>query len=285
MTTFNRIDCARINQEIIKLNYKKPLPIIHACSSTNYQEYLENAYLYRKPLSLQHGALDLLKESIKLAMEKFSPEYIIHLEGDTWIMDENVIYNLISEMDKDPNLMICSSSWDEDLLEFEYLKKKTLKLKLERLFANIMRKTGYPYKLACRDSLATQFFIIKSTPEIINCFISLEPIPGLDLEQALYRIFLKTFSEKNILRLKVREPIHPYNRYVTKELTLYSQHWPAQGTANDHRDPTHPRYISPCIDGKMETLQKFTLVRNGKYIKKLLNAKSFDYYNPEASRT
>ena len=42
MTTFNRIDCARINQEIIKLNYTNPFSIVHACSSSNYEKYLKD---------------------------------------------------------------------------------------------------------------------------------------------------------------------------------------------------------------------------------------------------
>ena len=106
-----------------------------------------------------------------------------------------------------------------------------------------------------------------------------------DLEQAVYRSFMEKYAHRNFLRLRDREPIHPFNRYVCEKLALYSQHWPARGTANDTRDPTHPRYISPAADGKRETLVKFPSVRKGKYIQKLLNAESLDYYNPGASRT
>jgi len=285
MTTYNRIDCARINQEIIKLNYKHPLKIVHTCSSDNYEQYIEDAYLQCTPKNLQNGASDLLKQSIKLAMDTYSPEYIVHLEGDTWIMDENIIYGLIAEMDNNKDLMIATSAWDEDLLEFQYLKNPGIKLGLERVYANIARSFGKDYKLACRDSLATQIFVIRTTPEMLDCFLELEPITGIDLEQALYKKFMQHYNEENILRIKAREPIHPHNRYVTEKLSLYSQHWPARGTANDDREPTHPRYISPDTDGKRETLEHFTSVRNGKYIQKLLNTNTFDYYNPGASRT
>lgn len=285
MTTYNRIDCARINQEIIKLNYKHPFKVVHTCSSDNYEKYIEDAYLQCTPKNLQNGASDLLKQSIKLAMDTYSPEYIVHLEGDTWIMDENIIYDLIAEMDNNKDLMIATSAWDEDLLEFQYLKNPGIKLELERVYANIARSFGKDYKLACRDSLATQIFVIRTTPEMLNCFLELEPIPGIDLEQALYKKFMKSYGEENILRIKDREPIHPHNRYVTEKLSLYSQHWPARGTANDDREATHPRYISPDSDGKRETLEHFTSVRKGKYIQKLLNTSSFDYYNFGASRT
>ncbi len=285
MTTYNRIDCARINQEIIKLNYKHPFKVVHTCSSDNYEKYIEDAYLQCTPKNLQNGASDLLKQSIKLAMDTYSPEYIVHLEGDTWIMDENIIYDLIAEMDNNKDLMIATSAWDEDLLEFQYLKNPGIKLELERVYANIARSFGKDYKLACRDSLATQIFVIRTTPEMLNCFLELEPIPGIDLEQALYKKFMQSYGEENILRIKDREPIHPHNRYVTEKLSLYSQHWPARGTANDDREATHPRYISPDSDGKRETLEHFTSVRKGKYIQKLLNTSSFDYYNFGASRT
>lgn len=285
MTTYNRIDCARINQEIIKLNYKHPFKVVHTCSSDNYEKYIEDAYLQCTPKNLQNGASDLLKQSIKLAMDTYSPEYIVHLEGDTWIMDENIIYDLIAEMDNNKDLMIATSAWDEDLLEFQYLKNPGIKLELERVYANIARSFGKDYKLACRDSLATQIFVIRTTPEMLNCFLELEPIPGIDLEQALYKKFMQSYGEENILRIKDREPIHPHNRYVTEKLSLYSQHWPARGTANDDREATHPRYISPDSDGKRETLEHFTTVRKGKYIQKLLNTSSFDYYNFGASRT
>ena len=285
MTTYNRIDCARINQEIIKLNYKHPFKVVHTCSSDNYEQYIEDAYLQCTPKNLQNGASDLLKQSIKLAMDTYSPEYIVHLEGDTWIMDENIIYDLIAEMDNNKDLMIATSAWDEDLLEFQYLKNPGIKLQLERVYANIARSFGKDYKLACRDSLATQIFVIRTTPEMLNCFLELEPIPGIDLEQALYKKFMQSYGEENILRIKDREPIHPHNRYVTEKLSLYSQHWPARGTANDDREATHPRYISPDSDGKRETLEHFTSVRKGKYIQKLLNTSSFDYYNFGASRT
>ena len=299
MTTFNRIDCARINQEIIKLNYLNPFPIVHACSSGNYEKYLEDVLVaseqapikasqiskLEKIEMLQHGALNLLKQSLAAATEKYSPEYLVHLEGDTWIMDEDVIHNIIAKMDRNRELMICTSAWDEDLLAFKYLKQPRLTTRLHLWFAGVIRRLGRPYHLTCRDSLATQFFVIRATPEMLECIQTLEPAPGLDLEQAFYRAYMARFGERNILRQTVREPIHPFNRFVCKKLSLFSQHWPACGTANDTRDPTHPRYVAPTSDGKRETLMKFPAIRRGKHIQKLLSAQTFEYYNPGASRT
>lgn len=296
MTTYNRIDCARINQEIIKLNYSSPFPVVHACSSSHYEKYLEDILVACEQSSLpqlqtsaigtlQHGALNLLKQSLAAATKHYSPEYLVHLEGDTWIMDEKVIQNIISKMDRNKELMICTSAWDEDHLAFQYLKRPRLSTHFHLWFAGVMRKLGKPYRLTCRDSLATQFFVMRATPEMLNCFQTLEPLPGLDLEQALYQAFMTRFGEQNILRQRVREPIHPFNRFVCEKLSLFSQHWPARGTANDLRDPTHPRFVSPSADGKRETLLKFPSIRRGEHIQKLLAAQTFEYYNPGASRT
>jgi len=285
MTTFNRIDYARINQEIIKLNYRRSLPIVHACSSTSYERHLEDILTVVKPKALHQGALELLKESFRTAMRHFAPEYLIHLEGDTWIMEEEVIHKLLRKMDADKQTMICTSRWDEDLLAFKYLKSPTAKLWMHHQCAKVIRKFGINYRLECADSLATQFFILRAVPEALDTVMSLEYIPGLDLEQAFYRKFMEHFRARNVLRLRQREPIHPFNRYVSERLALYSQHWPARGTANDERDPTHPRYIPPTMDGKYETLLRFPRVRQGAFIQKLINAESYDYYNPGASRT
>jgi hypothetical protein len=285
LTTFNRIDCARINQEIIKLNYRDGFPIVHACSSDSYEPYLEDVFTRCERKELRTGALDLLQRSLRLATEKYNPEYIVHLEGDTWIMNEAVIHDIISTMDKDRRLMICASAWDEDWLAFKYLKHPSMLLNMHIRVARIIRRLGIPYYLKCTDSLATQFFVIRATPEVIECFANVRYVKGRDLEQALYRSFMSRFNKHNVLRLRVREPIHPFNRYVCEKLSLYSQHWPAKGTANDSRDPTHPRYVSPFVDGKRETLTKFVDIRKGKYIGKLLSAESLDYYNPGAART
>ena len=296
MTTFNRVDCARINQEIIKLNYSTTLPIVHACSSETYAKHLEDVLVaceqpsskaaQESPIeALQRGALNLLKQSLSAALETYSPEYLVHLEGDTWIMDEQVIWNIISRMDQNRELMICTSAWDEDLLAFRYLKRRSFATRLHLQLAGVLRKFGHPYNLTCRDSLATQFFVIRATPELLESILSLEPIHGLDLEQAFYRSFMAQFGEKNVLRQTVREPIHPFNRFVCEGLSLFSQHWPARGTANDGRDPSHPRYIAPTVDGKKETLLRFTSIRRGEHLQRLLNADTFDYYNAGASRT
>lgn len=298
MTTYNRVDCARINLELLKLNYSRPFTVVHACSG-QWQPYLEDLFVRctqsevqtseMTPVEriglLQPGALNLIQQGLLATRQAYSPRYIVHLEGDTWIMDERVIHRALERMEADPELMLYSSAWDEDLIAFDYLKRRNAGARWRLAWARLQRRMGRTTGLTCRDSLATQFFIMRATPEMMDCFVSLQPIPGLDLEQALYRAFSQRFGERNVLRQREREPVHPFNRYVCEELSLYSQHWPARGTAGDTRDPTHPRYISPTFDGKQETLRRFTAFRQGEHLQRLLTADSVAYYNPGAART
>lgn len=298
LTTYNRVDCARINLELLKLNYARPFTVVHACSGEwppGLEDLLvrcaqpqaqtpEMSRLERIAL-LQRGALNLIQQGLQATRQAYAPRYIVHLEGDTWIMDEHVIHRALDRMDRDPRLMLYTSAWDEDLVAFDYLKRRDAKARFRLAWARLQRRLGRPAGLACRDSLATQFFIMRATPEMMDCFMSLQPIPGLDLEQALHRSFFRRFGERNLLRQREREPVHPFNRYVCRELSLYSQHWPARGTAGDLRDPTHPRFIPPTADGKQEILRRFGSCRRGEHLQRLLSADSVAYYNPGAPRT
>ncbi len=284
MTTHDRLDCARINQEIIKLNYRTSIPIVHACSGSGYSEYLEDVLIDCQPEELKSGALSLLKKSIQTAMSMYSPEYIVHLEGDTWIMDEKVIHKIIDAMQANPSYILSASAWDGDALASNTLDKPKLLLKLRRIFASALRWVGIPYKIVFRDSLATQFFVFRTDKMMIKCIMDMQPQDELYLEQSFYRMFMRSFKEKNLLRLREREPVHPANRFVAEKLSLFSQHWPAKGTAINQFDSEHPLYIGESAEGKKETLLRFPDIRKGDNIKKLLLATNFDYYNPGASR-
>lgn len=91
MTTFNRIDCARINMEIIKLNYLIQWPIVHACSNQNYTQYFEDVLVKRQPKGMQEGALDLLIGWLEAANQNFSPDFMLHVESDTWLMNQAIL--------------------------------------------------------------------------------------------------------------------------------------------------------------------------------------------------
>lgn len=55
LTTHDRIDCAKINQEIFKLNFRTPFRIVHACSGSQAAPYLEDAFLWCEPKPIMPG--------------------------------------------------------------------------------------------------------------------------------------------------------------------------------------------------------------------------------------
>ena len=285
LTTHNRIDCARINLEIIKLNYNHTYPVVHACSGSGYSKYLEDIFISCEARNLREGALNLLQESIITAINAFNPEYIVHLESDTWILDENVIHRLIKLMDNNRRYILCTSKWDIDRIERAKPTRTGIVLRIKKILANPLRLLGIPYGISFRKTLATQFFIMRTTPKMIKMILNLDQFEGDILEACLYNGFFRSYRKRNLLRLRNREPVHPKHRYISEAYRLYSQHWPAKGTAHDQREPSNILYISPHLDGKKDTLLKYSRIRNGENIQKLILAENFDYYNPGASRT
>src|ERR1700739_2344011 len=114
LTSFNRIDCARISMEIIKLNWAHKWPVVHACSDAGYTRYIEDVLVKRDPQPLTAGALDLLIASVNAAVTRFHVEYVIHLEADTWIFDQRVIQRYLEQLEAHPEAVIAASSWSTD---------------------------------------------------------------------------------------------------------------------------------------------------------------------------
>lgn len=88
LTSFNRTDCARISMEIIKLNWPRKWPVVHACADASYTRYIEDILVMREPKPLTRGAHDLLVASMETAVTKLKADYVVHLEADTWIFDQ-----------------------------------------------------------------------------------------------------------------------------------------------------------------------------------------------------
>jgi len=88
----HRIDCARINQEIIKLNYLNPFPSCTRAQAPVTNNTLRTAGRLRAAdIASVSGHIDRDSaarciepaEAITGAQQKILPEYLVHLEGDT----------------------------------------------------------------------------------------------------------------------------------------------------------------------------------------------------------
>jgi hypothetical protein len=274
LTSHNRIDCAKINQEIFKLNFRTPFRVVHACSGSQKEAYLEDAFIWCEPKPLNAGAINLIQRSFELACQRFAPDYLVHLEADTWILDEEVILRFVNEMERNPRLLLATSAWWP---------------------ASPWRRARHALRAAVRQpsallrhdfdigDFATQFFIVRNDPAVLQCILGMPGDEKQRAERQFFDAYARRFNLDTVLRMREREPVHPHNRQMCEALALYCQHWPALGTA-EPRPPGDPDYGAREQIGKREALLKFPQIFRGEAIQRLLNANSFDYYNPGASR-
>lgn len=287
LTTFNRVDCARINLELIRLNYANRWTVVHACSAPGFEPYLTDLHVPVEPIpKLHYGAMSLIKTAIKSAVDAFNPKFIVHLEADTWILDEGVIIRYLEAMQADPRLLLCTSRWDEDsILTGNHMRwGRHRPIWLRRLLSRALRAAGSEYGLTERESLSLQFFVMRNDPAMLDCIMGLEPQLPRDLEAVFYDRFMARFGVENLLFMREREPIHPDNRFVCKALALHSEHWPAAHTSEDPRPREHPQFVDPALPGKREALMNAGRTWQGPHLCRLLESIDTSYYNVGARR-
>jgi len=208
----------------------------------------------------------------------------VHLEADTWLLDETVLTGYLRQMVERPSLLLATSAWLapsgsaigrawEDFVELPWGSQR-----LRRLRGIRTRR-----RWDIRD-FATQFFVIRTDPEMVDCILSMHPDNHRLAERQLFEAFIARFELDRVLRMREREPVHPHNRWACERLALHSEHWPALGTAVDARPVGHPLRAAPESPGKKEALLRHPNVRKGDALNRLLSATNYDYYNPGAAR-
>ncbi|MEM5369858.1 hypothetical protein V4C53_28015 [Paraburkholderia azotifigens] len=277
LTSFNRTDCARISMEIVKLNWPRKWPVVHACADSTYTRYIEDILVMREPRPLTRGALDLLVASMEAAVTKLNADYIVHLEADTWIFDQNVILRYLERLENDPHALIAASSWSTDRVP-EWTRSHDIRRRVRARLALLLRRVGSRYGIRDRKSLSTQFFIAKSTPAMLDLIKSLRAGDGDILEKLLYEAVVRRFGRRAVLGMHEREPVHPQFRDVCEPLSLVCHHWPSAADAPGP-DPFDR------LRGKKEWLQAASLRTHGPHMKRLLSEADLRYYNGDAKRT
>jgi hypothetical protein len=275
LTSHDRIDCAKINQEIFKLNFRTPFRIVHACSGAQKEPYLEDAFVWCEPKPINVGAVNLIQRSFELACEKFAPDYLVHLEADTWIMDEEVILRFVHEMERNPHLLLATSAW------WTVSRWRRARYAIRAMFEKPWALLKQRFDII---DFSTQFFIVRNDPRVLRCILDMPATGQRRVERQFFDAYLQRFGLETVLRMREREPVHPHNRQMCEALALYCQHWPALGTAEPHAVEGRQLAGRDQI-GKKEALLKFPRIRRGAAIQRLLSATSFDYYNPGASRS
>lgn len=287
MTNHERPDCARINQEIIKLNYPQPWPIVHACSDASYEPHMEDVLVRCKPRPIIEGALNLLQQSCRAAVEVYNPQYLLHVEADTWVFDQAIIQRYIELLDRHPRAFLAASTWSTDQrVQWRRQRHPFAKLKLGT--AQVLNTLGNDFGVKRKQTLSTQFFIARNDPRFFKVIDAIRPTFENTLEYDFYHAFVAEFGARAVLHIKEREPVHPDNRHWCPPLTLHAQHWPEQlPRPTDLPADGRPREgVSGQYDipGKKEVLAAHGFKQLGPAMRKLLDAHDTSYYNPKAKR-
>lgn len=287
LTSHDRLDCVRINQEIFKLNFRHPYTVVHACSGAGAAAYLEDAFVRCDPRPHFAGAFTLMREALAAA-RRFRADFFVLLEGDTWLLDEDILLGLIRRMQDDPALLMAACAWmtppDSPVRRLAREIDGLARFAADRL----QRLVTLPRRLRYDAvDFGTQFFIMRNEPPLLDLFCGMSPDGRRMLERQWFERFSAYFSFKRVLRLREREPVHPYQRFACEALALHSEHWPAAGTYAGGSDTRALFHVEPRAPGKREALEHYSRIRRGESIQRLLRAScpaDLAYYNKGAHR-
>jgi hypothetical protein len=287
LISYDRLDCTLINQEIFKLNFSHPYIVVHASSGAKASRYLEDAFVQCKPLPHVDGAISLMRKAIKEALP-FEPDFLVVLDGDTWLLEEKHLLNAIQCLNEDPTLLMATCAW-MNLPRFRVVRLALELADIVRIPVNRRQRfMSLPQRITYdATDFCTQFFILRNYQPLINLFFNM-PIDNHRLvERQWFDHFSAHFNLERVLRMREREPVHPEHRFVCEQIGLHSEHWPMAGTYENPPKKNKHYFIRPDTPGKREALERYTHIRKGESIQRLLKTTDPDelaYYNAGAKR-
>src|SRR3972149_8871074 len=120
ISTYNRVDDAKINMEIIRAIWEKSnlfgnIKIIHSYNGKKQwypEKYLEDSLVVTENKGHFHGAADLLDAGfLEIEKSEWNTDYAIFLAADTWLTKPAFILRLLNEI-KEKNLYLATNTWD-----------------------------------------------------------------------------------------------------------------------------------------------------------------------------
>jgi hypothetical protein len=271
--TYNRVDDAKVNMEIIRNVWKKKkslsdVHIIHAFNGEKQwypKKYFENRLITIKNSWHFQGASDLIDAGMRAFEKEKHIDYVIVLASDTWLVKPDYVERLIHRM-RTGEYHFGTCAW------------------------------GIPERNQMHDvGVAVDFFIIdlkwanatKMFPLRYGAFqkkyedlLLYHGGSSTHLEKLLFARYLQATNREGgnvgslrkqafekILRLKEREPIHPKKGSWTR--TMY---WSKMGLLT-HHDPVTKKKLLKQLG-----------IKGGKEIEKLLHNKNLSYFNQGVTR-
>jgi len=272
--TYNRVDDARINMEIIRNVWGKSeqfddVKIVHAFNGRKDwypKKYLENELVNIKNSWHFQGAADL----IDAGMRKFKEDvdHVIVLASDTWLIDPAYVARLLEKMDKE-KACLATCSWG--LPKRNELRDVgmavdffVVNMRWAKKYQMFPINYGEFYKKYADLLLYQSGGTVMLEKVILACFIK-----AVGREQGLSGSTRKKAFGKMLI-LKDREPVH--SRIRKDGLWVRKMYWPKMGLLTHH---------DPLPKKKILKAEKIT---NGKNIEKLLEREDLSYYNNGIAR-
>lgn len=269
--TYNRVDDAKINMEIIrnvwaKNKSLKDVKIVHSYNG-NKQWYpkktLEDHLVVTKNTWHFQGASDLIDAGMKDFSKDKKIDYVIVLASDTWLINPEYVEGLLNKMQKE-SLVLATCSWG--LPERNEIGDVGVSMDFFIVDLNWARKSKmFPIDFKeFHDRYEDLFLYQKGGNVMLEKLFLARYLKAMNRAEGGAGSFRKKAFMKT-LRIKEREPVHV--KIDEKGNWIRTMYWPKMGLLT-HHDPSPKKKILKKVN-----------ITNGKEIKRLLTAKDLSYYN------
>ncbi len=269
--TYNRVDDAKINMEIIRNVWEgssfENVKITHSYNGLKEwypEKYLEDDLVKIKNTWHFQGASDLIDAGIKRIQKKHKEvDYVIVLASDTWLVNPDYVKSLIAKMRKE-DLLLATCSWglpDRDNIA-------DVGVAVDFFIVNLKWATKYKvfpinygkFQKKYRDLFAYQ----KAGNVMLEKLFLARYLEAISRSEKINGIARKIAIEKMLI-LKERESIHSH--IDEKGNWIRNMYWPEMGLLTHHEAETKKKLLRELGINKGENMGK------------LLNNEDLSYFN------
>lgn len=269
--TYNRVDDARINMEIIRSvwpNHEvlRNVAIVHAYNGKDEwypEKYLEDELVRIENTSHFQGASELMDAGMAVFQEKFPEvDYVIVLAADTWLVRPNYVASIIRTMQQEHKLL-ATSAWGLPERNEPYDVGVSLDF--------VVFNAPWAARYGLFPIRYKEFY--DKYAELLRYYrgsnVMLEKLFLARFMDAVFRetdqiAGIKGVVNERIMRLTEREPVHDL---VDGYLWHRRHYWPNMGLLT-HHEP----------EPKRELLKELNVVA-GPELEKFMTADDLSYFN------
>jgi len=269
--TFNRIDDAKINMEIIRNVWAsnillQDIPLVHAFNGEKEwwpEKYLEDELIMLENTGHFTGAAELMDGGIDIFHKKYpNISHVVVIASDTWIMKPDYLTSVIQEMEGQKKYL-ATCGWVDAVTKLKVWRDTATDFFIVDLKWAVKNKM-FPLRYGeYLDSYSEVFHLLSMT-------IYLEQVVLLRFRQALVRDIGPLQSEtlvdeiliQFIYLLEEREPITVYHPIYERRM-----YCPILGLIG-HHDPV----------AKQKVLKTYPIIE-GEQVRKFLFSTDLSYYN------